>query len=125
MGLLIAVCGVTVTLLILARERLSELALYRALGATRGALFRVFLGQGLGIASFGLLLGLLGGLALAMVLIYVVNRASFGWTIAMSWPLGDLAAQAGTILAASALASLYPALRASRVPASELRREDV
>jgi putative ABC transport system permease protein len=125
MGLLIAVCGVTVTLLVLARERVPELALYRALGATRGAIFRVFLGQGLGIAAVGLALGTLGGIALALVLVYVVNRASFGWTIALSWPVGDLVRQAGAILLAAALASLYPALRASRVPATELRREDV
>lgn len=125
MGLLIAVCGVTVTLLILARERASELALYRAIGATRSALFRVFLGQGFGIAAFGLVLGAAGGVALAAVLVYVVNRASFGWTIALAWPIRDLAAEAAAILGASVAASLYPALRASRVPATELRREDV
>lgn len=125
MGLLIAVCGVTVTLLVLARERVSELALYRALGATRGAIFRVFLGHGLGIAAVGLALGAGSGIALAMVLVYVVNRASFGWTVALAWPMGELARQSGAILLASVLASVYPALRASRVPATELRREDV
>ncbi len=125
MGLLIAVCAVTVTLLILARERVSELALYRARGATRGAIFRVFLGHGVGIAAVGLVLGSLGGVALALVLVYVVNRASFGWTIALSWPVGDLLGQGGAILLAAVCASLYPALRASRVPATELRREDV
>jgi putative ABC transport system permease protein len=124
MSLLIAVSGIAMTLLILARERLSELALYRALGAGRPAVFRVFLGQGLGIALFGVLVGLGGGVALALVLVYVINRASFGWTIAMSWPVGDLAGQAGAILLAAALASVYPALRASRVGAAELRRED-
>jgi putative ABC transport system permease protein len=125
MGLLIAVCGVTVTLLIVTRERLSELALYRALGASRAAIFRVFLGHGLGIAAVGLILGTLGGSALALVLVYVVNRASFGWTIALAWPVRDLVRQAVAILVAAALASLYPALRASRIPATELRREDV
>jgi len=125
MGLLIAVCGITVTLLILARERVPELALYRALGATRGEIFRVFLGQGLGIAAVGCALGALGGIALALVLVYVVNRASFGWTIALAWPLPELARQGGAILLAAALAGIYPALRASRVPATELRREDV
>ena len=68
MGLLIAVCGVTVSLLVVARERVRELALYRALGATRAAIFRVFLGHGLGIASVGLALGalsiVLAGLAM-------------------------------------------------------------
>ncbi|MEB3323244.1 MAG: ABC transporter permease, partial [Synechococcaceae cyanobacterium] len=39
MALLIAVCGITLTLLVLARERLSELALYRALGAQTRQIF--------------------------------------------------------------------------------------
>ena len=68
MSLLIAVCGVTLTLVVLARERVSELALYRSLGATRPQIFRVFLGKGLGMALFGLVLGAPGGAALAMIL---------------------------------------------------------
>ena len=85
----------------------------------------MFLGHGLGIAAVGLALGAGSGIALAMVLVYVVNRASFGWTVALAWPIGELARQSGAILLASVLASVYPALRASRVPATELRREDV
>ena len=42
LALLIAVCGITLTLIVLARERISELALYRALGARRRQIFRVF-----------------------------------------------------------------------------------
>jgi putative ABC transport system permease protein len=125
MSLLIAACGIALTLLVVARERASELALYRALGAGRGDLFRVHLGQGLGMAVHGLVLGSLGGVALACVLVFVINRDTFGWTIALHWPWGDLARQGATILGAAALASLYPAVRASRVPATELRREDV
>ena len=36
-------------------------------------------------------MGLLGGLALAWILIRVINRQSFGWTIQISWPLGLMA----------------------------------
>jgi putative ABC transport system permease protein len=124
-SLLIAACGITLTLIVLARERVSELALYRALGATRRQIFGVFLGKGLGIALFGLGLGALGGVALAMILIYVINRAYFGWTIAVHWPWGALIGEATTIVVVSVLASVYPALRASRTPAGELTREDV
>lgn len=125
MSLLIAACGITLSLLILARERVSELALYRALGAGRSQIFTVFLGKGLGIAIAGLVLGAAGGTALAMVLIFLINRAWFGWTIAVHWPWGALAEQTVTILAAAVLASLYPAFRASRTPAMELSRDDL
>ena len=125
MCLLIAVCGITLTLLILARELISELALYRALGALRQQIFWVFVGKGLGIGLLGLALGLLGGLALAAILIFVINRAYFGWTIQVYWPWASLIQQTATILGAALLASLYPALRATQSPAAVLSRDDV
>jgi len=123
MGLVIAAAGVTLSLLVLARERRAELALYRALGATRGQLFAVFLGRGLGIGVVGLALGALGGGALALVLVGEVNPAFFGWTMALHVPWRALAEQALAILACAAVASLYPALAASRTPAAELSRD--
>jgi putative ABC transport system permease protein len=125
MSLLIAVCGITLTLLVLARERVSELALYRALGTQRRQIFRVFVGEGLSIGLLGLGIGLAGGIALAMILIFTINRAYFGWTIQVYWPWGAMLGQAGTILTAAVVASLYPALRASQTPAGELSRDDV
>jgi putative ABC transport system permease protein len=123
MGLVIAAAGVTLSLLVLARERRAELALYRALGATRQQIFRVFLGRGLGLGLAGLVLGALGGGALAVVLVEVVNPAFFGWTLGLAAPWGLLAGQALAILAAAAAASLYPALAASRTPAQDLSRD--
>jgi putative ABC transport system permease protein len=73
----------------------------------------------------GIALGTLAGIAFALVLIYVVNRAFFGWTIAVYWPLGLLMRQNAVIVLAAALASLYPAWVASGTPATELRREDL
>ncbi|MBI3457356.1 MAG: ABC transporter permease [Candidatus Rokubacteria bacterium] len=125
MSLLIAVSGITLTLLVLARERLSELALYRSLGACRRQLFGLFVGKGLGMAVLALALGLLGGIALAAILILVINRAYFGWTIQLHWPWGAVLQQIATIMAAAVLASLYPALRASQAPATELSRDDL
>ncbi|MEZ0312291.1 MAG: FtsX-like permease family protein [Myxococcota bacterium] len=125
MSFLIAVAGIALTLLIAARERAAELALYRALGATRRQVFRMFVGQGLSLGAFGLVLGAVGGSALVMVLILLINRAYFGWTIRLALPGWALAEQAATILGAAVLAALYPAMRASRTPAQELVRDDL
>jgi len=125
MGLLVAASGITLTLLILARERQSELAVYRALGARRRQIFRFFVGKGLGLGVFGLALGFAGGSALAFVLIFIINRAYFGWTIQVHWPWGELASASATILLAAVLASLYPAARASQAPATQLSRDDL
>ncbi len=125
MSLLIAVSGVTLSLLILARERVPELALYRALGAKRRQIFRVFLAKGVEMAAMSLALGSMGGVALAAVLIFVINRAYFGWTIQVYWPWTALIQQVVSLLGAAVLAAIYPALRASRTPASELSREAI
>ncbi len=125
MGLVIAVCGITLSLVVLARERVSELALYRALGAERHQIFRMFLGKGLGMAALGIGLGTAAGIGFALILIFVINRAYFGWTIALFWPVRLVAQQIFVILVAAALASIYPALIASATPATELRREDL
>jgi putative ABC transport system permease protein len=123
MGLVIAAAGVTLSLLVLARERRAELALYRALGASRAGLAALFLGRGLALGIAGLALGAAGGAALALVLVLGVNPAFFGWTLGVHVPWGRLASQAAAILAAAAAASLHPALVASRTPARELSRD--
>ena len=125
MSLLIAVCGIMLALLILASSQVGELALYRALGARRRQIFRIFLGKGLGMGLMGLGLGLAGGLLLALILIFIINRSYFGWTIQFHWPGAALAQAVSIILGAAVLASLYPALRASRTPATELSRDDL
>ena len=124
-SLLIAACGITLMLLVTAREQVSELALYRAIGATRSQVFGLFVGKGLGMGGLGLVLGGAGGVLLALILILVINRAYFGWTIQLHWPWVAFGEQATTILLAAVAASLYPAWKASRTSAGELRREDV
>ncbi len=125
MSLLIAVCGISLMLLVMVREQVSELALYRAIGAKRTQVFRVFMGQGIGFGLMGLGLGLLGGVLLAGILVFEINRAYFGWTIQVYWPWKPILQQAAAILGAAVLASLYPAARASRTPATELGRDDL
>jgi putative ABC transport system permease protein len=125
MALAIAVCGVSLTLLIMGRERATELALYRSLGATRPQLFRLGLSEGAGIGGLGLVLGLMGGAMLALILILLINRDWFGWTIRLALPAGALVWQAVWILVGSLLAAIWPALKSSRTPAAELTREDL
>lgn len=125
MSLLIAASGITLTLLILAGERVGELALYRALGASRAQVWRVFMGKGLGLALAGSGLGAIGGVALAVVLVRVIHRDWFGWTIAWHWPWRDFAGEFSLLMAAALVASLYPAWRATRIRASELTRENL
>ena len=125
MSLLIAVCGIALMLLVMAREQASELALCRSLGARGRQIFAVFVGKGLSMGIMGLALGSVGGVLLAGLLIYVINRSYFGWTIQPYADWGMIGRQAATILVAAALASLYPALRARQTSAAALSRDDL
>ena len=115
-------------------EALDELALFEVLlpgigtcelAATRAQLFGFFVGKGMGMGLLGLLLGAGGGILLALILVFVINRAYFGWTIQLYWPWQAIVQQVLTILLGAVAASLYPALKASKTPAMELRRDDV
>jgi putative ABC transport system permease protein len=59
--------------------------------------------------------GLTVGLALSLVLIYVINVQSFGWTIQFRLPIVFLAQASVAVVAATALAGLYPAHRAAEL----------
>ena len=61
---------------------------------------------------------------LSLILIYVINVQSFGWTIQFHFPLAFLVESSLLILAASAIAALYPAARAVKLKAVQFAREE-
>ncbi len=124
MSLIIAACAITLTLLVVAQEKASEIALYRTLGAFRRQVFLLFVSKGAAMAFLGLAMGYAAGAGLGVVLIFVIQKSYFGWSIEWTWPWLALAGEALAIICAAVLASLYPAFKASRTPASELCHAD-
>jgi putative ABC transport system permease protein len=120
----VAFIGVLSALMALQLERAREFAVLRATGLTPGQLWGlVSLQTGL----LGLLAGLFAvplGVALASILVYVINQRSFGWTLQLEVTPGVLAQAVLLALVAAALAGLYPAWRMARAnPAMALREE--
>jgi putative ABC transport system permease protein len=63
-------------------------------------------------------------MTLAAIMIFVVNRRSFGWTVEMETAPGVLVEAVLLALGAALLAGLYPAFRTARTsPARALRDE--
>jgi putative ABC transport system permease protein len=124
LAVVVAFIGVLSALLALQLERSREFATLQALGLTGAGLWRLMLVEtGLIGASAGIF-AMPTGAILALVLIYVINLRSFGWTIqlqATGWVF--IQAMLVAILAAW-LAAIYPAIRLGRMRLSEaLRRE--
>jgi putative ABC transport system permease protein len=72
----------------------------------------------------GSLLGIAAGYVVAWILVFVVNKQAFGWTIDFGLaPLSDLRL-ALAVVATAAIAGLLPAAQAARVPAGEAVRAE-
>ena len=85
-GIGVAVIGLALTLASLMIERRGEIAVLHQLGMKREQLATATAIESLGIACIGTVAGLLLSLALGYVLIHVVNRQSFGWTLQFAVP---------------------------------------
>jgi putative ABC transport system permease protein len=114
-AIVVAVMGVAGTLLTLILERRKEIAMLRLVGADRRQVGRMVVLEAvmLGAASQGV--GLAVGLLLSLVLIYVINVQSFGWTIQFHLPWVFLLQMSVVIVVCTALAGLYPARLAARM----------
>jgi putative ABC transport system permease protein len=98
-------------------QRTREIGIRMALGATRAAVLRLVLGQGMRAVGFGLLAGI-GG---AMILSQALNAFLFGIN---RNDLTSYGAASVLLAATAAIAALIPARRASRVePMEALRTE--
>lgn len=124
LAMIVAFVGILSALMALQLERTRELGTLRAIGLTPHQLWGAILSQ---TGLIGMVAGLLAiplGVALALVLVFVINKRSFGWTLLFQLD-GWLFMQALLVaIVAALLAGLYPAWRMSRTaPALALREE--
>jgi putative ABC transport system permease protein len=119
-ALLIAALGIANSLLAFVIERRRELGILRVLGASRGQLRKMILAEAGLVGLLGNITGWAMGLLLSLILIYTVNRQSFGWTIQFSYPAAFLAVSGLAIWLVSILAALYPARVAARFQPAEV-----
>ncbi|HET9531100.1 MAG TPA: ABC transporter permease, partial [Blastocatellia bacterium] len=123
-AIVVAGLGVVSTLLTLILERRGEIAVLGFLGATRAQVRRMVVIEAVMIGGVSQMIGILIGLMLSLVLIYVINVQSFGWTIQFHLPWGFLLQSTALILIATAIAGLYPASRATSAGAVRFAREE-
>ncbi len=123
-AVVIAVMGIAGALLALVIDRRRELGLLRFLGAATGQVRKLILFEAGLLGLLANLAGMALGFALSLVLIYVVNKQSFGWTIRFHWPVEILLGALMLVYAATVLAGLYPAQVAVRLNPLEVVHEE-
>ena len=121
---IVAFIGVLSALLSLQLEKARELGVLRAVGMTARQLRRlVLLETGL-MGSVAGLLSMPTGFALSLILIYIINRRAFGWTLQLQVSALPFLEALAVAVVAALLAGLYPALKLGKMaPADALREE--
>ncbi len=120
----VAFIGILSALMALQLERAKELAVLRATGVTPRQVWRYITLQSGLMGLFSGLLALPLGLILAGVLIFVINKRSFGWTMQVQVAPEVLIQALVLALIAALLAAIYPAWRMAQANPSLALREE-
>jgi putative ABC transport system permease protein len=120
----VAMLGAANALLAVVLDRRRELGMLRYLGASARQVRGMILTEA---AMLGLLASAIGvalGFALSLLLIFVVNKQSFGWTIQFHPPGGLLVAALAVVWCVTVLAGFYPARVAAALNPLDAIREE-
>ncbi|MGE5337077.1 MAG: FtsX-like permease family protein, partial [Gemmatimonadota bacterium] len=123
-AIVIGLTGIAATFSAQAIARTREFGMLRHVGVTRGQILRLLALEGLLVTLFAIAMGLVAGLAVAWVLIAIINPQSFHWTMDFRLPLALIGGLVVALLVAAALTALVAGRRAV-APATILSvRED-
>lgn len=115
--LIIGVFGVINTMMTSVHERTKDIGVMRAVGASRGQIILIFMFEAVLVGVLGGVLGYLGGIALA----YLIGPLIFT-DVAISFLPEFLPIALGLSIAVASIATLYPAIRATRIKIAEAFR---
>lgn len=128
-ALVVAALGIINTLLMSVLERYQEIGVYKAIGASDGDVFVLFLTEAAVLGILGALAGLLLGWLVSQgielgVNVYAQSRGVEEHLTMFAFPFWLLATTVAFTTALSMAAGVYPALRAARIdPIRALRRD--
>ena len=108
--------------LVLARRR--EFGMLRHIGMTRRQISAMLAREGLLVSALGLCVGLLLGWLISLVMIHVVNRQSFHWSMEVYLPWGNLLLFALGLLTLATLTAVLSGRQAMTGDAVRAVRED-
>lgn len=107
---------------VLARRR--EIGVLRHIGLTRGQIAQILAIEGAGLGALGVIVGLIAGGLVSLVLIHVVNRQSFHWTMDLQIPVLALAILSAILVVASGLIAIVSGRQAMRGDVVAAVKED-
>ena len=123
-AVLIGLAGIAFAIGSTAIARRAEFGLLRHIGMRRAQIVAMLAEEGVIMSALGVLYGLLLGFGLSLVLVFVVNRQSFDWSIDLAVPIGHLCLLGAILVAAAALTAVWSGRAAVGGDALRAVRED-
>jgi putative ABC transport system permease protein len=124
LAIVIGLAGISVAASSTALARRAEFGMLRHIGMTRRQITHMLACEGLITSSLGVAYGLGIGLILSLVLVFVIDRQSFHWSIDFAVPAAQLIVLATVLIAAAALTSIWSGRAATQRSALDAVRED-
>ncbi len=118
-AIFVALLGIANTLFVSVLERKREIGILRAIGASRPQVIRIVLLEALYMGVIGNLIALVCGYFLSLLLIFVINKASFGWTLQFYFPPEIIMHSFFLAIGVALIAGYLPAKRASKTDLKE------
>jgi putative ABC transport system permease protein len=123
-AVIIGLTGVSFAASSTALSRRAEFGMLRHIGMLRRQVIGILASEGTLMSVFGAAYGLMLGAALSLVLVYVVNRQSFNWSIDLTVPAWQLAVLSATLVIAAAITAVQSGRGATSEEAVRAVRED-
>jgi putative ABC transport system permease protein len=123
-AVLVGLGGISVAASSAALARRAQFGMLRHIGMLRRQVLAMLACEGVALSALAALYGLLLGGALSLVLIYVINRRSFHWSIDLSVPWGELVLLSAAVIAAAAVTAVWSGRAAMSQDAVRAVRED-
>ena len=121
---LVAFAGVLSALMALGFERAHEVGVLRAHGLTRAQVWGLITSESGLVGLAAGLLAIPAGVVLALVLVLVINRRSFGWTLEVEVGARVLVEALLLAFAAALLAGVIPAAKMARMSPTQALRDE-
>ena len=123
-AVVIGLAGMASSFGALALARRREFGMLRHLGMTRRQIGAMLAAQGAVVSAVGLCVGLLLGAVISLILIHVVNRQSFHWSMDLSIPWLGLAAFSAALLSLAVATTVVAAREAMSEDAVRAVKDD-
>lgn len=117
---LVGSIGLTGTMSLSVLERIREIGVLRAIGASDGSLFGLVIAEGAAIGLISWVIASIASFPISKAISDVINRAVFDAPSSFTWTLHGFVIWLGVVAALSVVASIMPARSATRLTIREV-----